>query len=65
MKPETFISWLADMKAAGIIRYDADAGRMLGVSPETIVNYKARGAPPATALACAALLSGLAAYQGK
>ena len=65
MKPETFASWLSDMKSEGRIKSDADAGRMLGVTPETIVNYKTRGAPPATALACSALLGGIAAYQGK
>lgn len=60
MTPEAFTTWLAAMKAAGLARSDAAAGRLLGKSADTIVRYKRRGVigPEATAiaLACRALL---------
>ncbi len=55
MNPATFVQWLAAMKAAGLIRSDADAGRLLGVSANSIVKMKRNGADLRTALACRAL----------
>ena len=63
MTPQSFTSWLAAMKAAGLSRSDADAGRQLGITPDTVVNYKKRGAPVAIALACRALLHRLEPYD--
>jgi hypothetical protein len=62
MSPDAFNRWLADMKLAGLARSDAAAARLLGVSANSVVNMKARGCDQRTALACAALLAGLAAY---
>lgn len=66
MTPEEFNQWLADMKAAGIAKSDAACARLLGVSSNTILAMKQVGVTGAagkrTALACAALLAGLAPY---
>ncbi len=63
MTPETFTRWLADMKSAGIARSDAECGRLLGVSANSVVTMKSRGADLRTALACRALLHRLEPYQ--
>ncbi len=55
MNNTAFVGWLAAMKAAGLIRSDADAGRLLGVSANSIVKMKRNGADLRTALACRAL----------
>lgn len=59
MTPAAFVQWLAAMKAAGLARSDAHCGRLLGVSPNSIVTIKKTGADRRTALACAALLAGI------
>ena len=56
MTPATFIEWLAAMKAAGLARSDAAAARLLGVSANSVVKMKTRGADLRTALACRALM---------
>lgn len=43
------------MKAAGLARSDAECGRMLGISADTVVRLKSAGADQRTALACRAL----------
>lgn len=67
MTPETFTRWLTDMKSAGLARSDAEAGRMLGVSANSIVLMKREGvsghAADRTALACRALLHRLERYE--
>ena len=63
MTPETFLQWLADMKAAGLARSDAAAGRLLGKSPDTIVRFKRNGCDLTTALACRALLHRMEPYH--
>ena len=64
MNAERFHAWLADMKSAGLARYDADCAKMLGVSANTIVNMKANGVcDRRTALACRALLHRLEPYD--
>lgn len=63
MTPAAFISWLAAMKAAGLARSDAAAGRMLGISADTVVRLKRDGADLRTALACRALLHRLEPYE--
>jgi hypothetical protein len=62
MNPATFIAWLAEMKSANLARSDAAAARLLGVSANTVVEMKQRGADLRTALACRALLHRLEPY---
>lgn len=50
-----FTAWLASMKEAGLARSDAAAARLLGVSANSVVKMKQRGADVRTALACRAL----------
>ena len=56
MTPEAFCAWLASMKEAGLARSDAAAGRLLGISANSVVEMKRRGTDRRTALACRALL---------
>jgi hypothetical protein len=56
MTPTAFTNWLAAMKAAGLARSDAECGRLLGISADTVVRMKSQGADIRTALACRALL---------
>jgi hypothetical protein len=62
MSPESFTRWLAEMKAAGRARSDAECARLLGITPRQIINIKANGASLQTALACAALLRKVKPY---
>jgi len=55
MTAAAFVGWLAAMKAAGLIRSDADAARLLGISANSVVKMKRNGADMRTALACRAL----------
>jgi len=55
MTPAKFTAWLAAMKAAGLARSDAECGRLLGKSNDTIVRLKKDGADRTVALACRAL----------
>lgn len=59
MTPAQFTAWLAAMKAAGLARTDAECGRLLGVSANSVLAMKARGADLRTALACGALIAGI------
>jgi hypothetical protein len=60
---EAFVKWLAEMKAANLGRSDAACGRLLGVSANTVLEMKQRGADTRTALACRALLHRLEPYS--
>lgn len=62
MTPAAFIKWLAAMKSASLAASDADCARMLGVSANSVVTMKKRGADLRTALACAALIYSLEPY---
>lgn len=62
MTAEAFAQWLAEMKEAGLARSDAAASRLLGVSANTVLEMKQRGADVRTALACRALLHRLQPY---
>jgi len=62
MTADQFTRWLADMKSAGLARSDAECGRLLGVTADTVVNIKAKGADTRTALACRALLHRMEPY---
>lgn len=62
MTPADFSRWLAAMKATGLARSDAAAGRLLGISADTVVRMKSAGADLRTALACRALLHRLEPY---
>lgn len=62
MTAETFTNWLADMKSASLARSDAECGRLLGVSANSVVTMKKKGADLRTALACRALLHRMEPY---
>lgn len=62
MTPTDFVAWLAEMKAAGLAKSDADCGRLLDVSANSIVAMKDRGTDKRTALACRALLHRMQPY---
>ena len=62
MSASSFIAWLHDMKSAGLARSDAAAGRLLGVTANTVVAFKKDGADLRTALACRALLHRMEPY---
>ena len=63
MSPAAFAQWLVAMKAAGLARSDAAAGRLLGVSANSVVRMKQEGADLRTALACRALYHRLEAWS--
>lgn len=63
MTPDAFFRWLADMKLAGLAKSDAECGRLLGKSPDTIVRMKHYGADRTVAIACRALLHRLEPYS--
>jgi DNA-binding CsgD family transcriptional regulator len=62
MSAGSFISWLAEMKSAGLARSDAECARLLGISANSVVTMKKQGADTRTALACRALLHRLQPY---
>ena len=62
MNQLSFIKWLADMKSAGLARSDAECGRLLGVTANTVLAFKSKGADLRTALACRALLHRMDPY---
>lgn len=62
MTSEDFTKWLADMKSAGLARSDAACARLLGISANSVVTMKQRGADIRTSLACSALLHRLEPY---
>lgn len=64
MNATQFIMWLADMKSAGLARSDAHCAKLLGISSNSVVIMKKRGADLRTALACRALLHRLEPYNG-
>lgn len=63
MTGAAFVQWLADMKSAGLARSDAECARLLGVSANSVLALKQRGADRRTALACRALLHRLEPYE--
>lgn len=62
MTPAAFTAWLADMKSAGLARSDAECGRLLGVTANTVLAFKSKGADLRIALACRALLHRMEPY---
>ncbi|MFB9952044.1 hypothetical protein ACFFP0_24610 [Rhizobium puerariae] len=62
MAPKDFTRWLAEMKAAGLSKSDAECGRLLGVSANAIVGMKKNGTDKRTDLACRALLHRMIPY---
>jgi Na+/glutamate symporter len=62
MTPESFREWLVAMQATGRATSDAHCGRLLGITPTSILNMKRIGCDRRTALACAALLAGFGPY---
>ena len=63
MTPDQFAKWLSEMRDAGLARSDAECGRLLGISANSIVTIKKNGADLRTALACRALLHRLQPYE--
>lgn len=64
MTAEQFTRWLAAMKSTVVgVKSDADCGRLLGKSADTIVRMKQKGADRTTALACRALLHRLEPFD--
>lgn len=63
MTADDFVTWLADMKSAGLARSDAECARLLGISANAVVGMKRRGGDKRLALACRALLHRLEPYS--
>jgi hypothetical protein len=57
MTPAAFNRWLSEMKLANIARSDVACARLLGVSANTVVEWKRTGCDLRTAFACRALLT--------
>lgn len=57
-----FTKWLAAMKEAGLARSDKACADLLGISANSVVAMKERGADRRTALACRALLHRMEPY---
>jgi len=62
MTSEDFVSWLAEMKSAGLGRSDAKCAELLGISKNSVVAIKKNGGDIRTALACRALLHRMEPY---
>lgn len=62
MTATQFNAWLAEMKSADLAKSDAECARLLGVSANSVVAMKTKGADLRTALACRALLHRLEPY---
>lgn len=62
MTADQFTRWLAEMKASGLARSDAECARLLGISANSAVTMKKQGADLRTALACRALLHRMEPY---
>jgi hypothetical protein len=60
MNAESFCAWLLKSKLS-----DRAAARELGCSRNSIVQWRANGAPRYVALACAAILAGLEPYEAR
>jgi uncharacterized protein YjcR len=63
MTADAFNRWLSEMKLANIARSDAACARLLGVSANTVVEWKRTGCDLRTALACRAMLERLEPYS--
>lgn len=63
MDAKTFNGWLDEMKSAGLAASDAECASLLGVTANSVVTMKKRGADRRTALACRALLHRLQPYS--
>lgn len=61
MTPEAFHRWLAEMKAAGLARSDAECARRIGY--RDVIRQKASGGDYRLALACRAALLGQEPYE--
>lgn len=62
MTPAEFSRWLSDMIASGKARNKSDCARALGYRPADLHRIETRGGDQRLALACAALLAGVAPY---
>jgi len=63
MTADDFHAWLEAMKQAELAPSDRQAAFMLGITPNTMLNFKKKGTDDRrTALACRALLHRLKPY---
>jgi TolB-like protein len=63
MTADEFNRWLTEMKSAGLARSYAKCAELLGISANSVVTMKKKGADVRTALACRALLHRLEPYS--
>lgn len=63
MGAKRFNGWLEEMRSAGLAASDVECARLLGVTANTLVTMKKRGADRRTALACRALLHRMQPYS--
>ena len=63
MKAKDVIDWIGVVKARGLATTDAEAGELVGKSPDTIVRMKQGGGDYTMSLACSAVLGGLGPYK--
>lgn len=58
-----FAAWVADVKSAGLAKTQLQVADLLGVTDQSVSNWKARGTPGLMVdLACAAVLLRLEPY---
>ena len=59
----SFDIWLGHVRALRLAETDRAAGRLIGISPQSMVNWRKKGTPHRMAdLACAAVIEGIAPY---
>lgn len=65
MTGNEFTAWIEQMKSIGLASSDAECGRLIGKSPDTIVRMKKNGTSKTVDLACAAALHGLELWHSR
>lgn len=63
LSPEAFVFWLDLVRFKKLANSDVEAGKLLGITKNTVVTMKKSGADKRTALACEAVLKGLTPFQ--
>lgn len=63
MTSAEFKHWLKAMKAAGLAKSDAECGRLMGRSANSIVNMKQQGADEVVGIACRGLFHRMTAWK--
>ena len=65
MTAEDFNRWVAEVKAAGLARNIKEAAALIGRKPDAMTKYRRYGADLTVALACAAVMAGIAPYGSR